>query len=113
MDIIVNGIYQHYKGGLYKVIGIASHSETLEKLVIYISLTNHLLWARPLSMWCEEICIDDAIYPRFTYIGDKDEKNTFYHPLYTLSPDYRWKSGFFSYGGLSSLQDVCVNIALS
>ena len=71
MDIIVNGIYQHYKGGLYKVIGIASHSETLEKLVIYISLTNHLLWARPLSMWCEEICIDDAIYPRFTYIGDK------------------------------------------
>lgn len=50
MDIIVNGIYQHYKGGLYKVIGIASHSETLEKLVIYISLTNHLLWARPLSM---------------------------------------------------------------
>lgn len=74
MDIIVNGIYQHYKGGLYKVIGIASHSETLEKLVIYISLTNHLLWARPLSMWCEEICIDDAIYPRFTYIGDKMKK---------------------------------------
>ena len=36
MDIIVNGIYQHYKGGLYKVIGIASHSETLEKLVIYV-----------------------------------------------------------------------------
>ena len=75
MDIIVNGIYQHYKGGLYKVIGIASHSETLEKLVIYISLTNDLLWARPISMWCEEIVIDGVIYPRFTYIGDKDEKN--------------------------------------
>lgn len=41
------------------------------------------------------------------------KKILFYHPLYTLSPDYRWKSGFFSYGGLSSLQDVCVNIALS
>lgn len=75
MDIIVNGIYQHYKGVLYKVIGIASHLETLEKLVIYISLTNDLLWARPISMWCEEIVIDGVIYPRFTYIGDKDEKN--------------------------------------
>ena len=75
MDIIVNGIYQHYKGVLYKVIGIASHSETLEKLVIYISLTNDLLWARPISMWCEEIVIDGVIYPRLTYIGDKEEKN--------------------------------------
>lgn len=72
MDIIVNRIYQHYKGGLYKVIGIASHSETLEKLVIYVSLTNHFLWARPLSMWCERIRIDGADYQRFTYIDQVD-----------------------------------------
>lgn len=30
MDIIVNGIYQHYKGGLYKVIGIASLQKHLK-----------------------------------------------------------------------------------
>lgn len=34
------GIYKHYKGGHYQVIGIAEHTETKEKLVVYISLTG-------------------------------------------------------------------------
>jgi len=32
------GIYQHYKGGFYLVIGIAEHTETGQTLVIYVSL---------------------------------------------------------------------------
>lgn len=63
------GFYRHFKGGIYEVIGIARHSETLEELVIYKSLQDQSFWVRPLSMWNERIEKDGKIYVRFTYIG--------------------------------------------
>ena len=35
MDEIKKGIYRHFKGNLYEVTDIATHSETLEKYVVY------------------------------------------------------------------------------
>ncbi len=32
------GIYKHYKGGYYQVLGVAAHSETGERMVVYVSL---------------------------------------------------------------------------
>ena len=32
------GVYRHYKGGFYQLIGIAEHTETKEPLVVYIAL---------------------------------------------------------------------------
>lgn len=53
------GLYQHYKGGLYEVIGVGKHSETLEELVVYrkYHAPGDLgeFWVRPVSMWSEEI----------------------------------------------------------
>lgn len=64
---IVPGIYQHYKGKDYKVIGIGMHTETEEKLVLYQSLYGNFdFWARPVSMWNEQVEYEGQILPRFT-----------------------------------------------
>ncbi|MFH0987931.1 MAG: DUF1653 domain-containing protein, partial [Parcubacteria group bacterium] len=50
------GLYKHYKGKQYKVIGVARHSETLEELVVYRALYGKQeLWVRPLAMFEEEV----------------------------------------------------------
>lgn len=65
------GIYQHYKGNLYEVIGTAHHSETLEVVVVYRALYKseefgeNALWVRPLAMFLENVIIDGKEMPRF------------------------------------------------
>jgi len=63
-DIIVGKTYRHFKGNLYKVVGFAKHSETLEDMVIYSPLKTGDTWVRPLRMWNE--IVDDKGTLRFT-----------------------------------------------
>lgn len=66
---IKNGIYRHYKGNTYEVIGVASHSERLEPMVVYRALYGeHGLWVRPAHMWNEEVEVNGKRVKRFTYI---------------------------------------------
>lgn len=51
-DAPAPGPYIHYKGGYYTVVGVASHSETLEALVVYRDKGGRL-WVRPASMWSQ------------------------------------------------------------
>lgn len=44
-------LYRHYKGGLYRFVGHATHSETGEKLVLYREGGGTKLWARPKDMF--------------------------------------------------------------
>ncbi len=64
------GKYRHFKGGMYEVIGVAKHSETLEGMVVYKALYGDGgIWVRPLSMWEERVMVDGKEIPRFTYLG--------------------------------------------
>lgn len=50
------GLYKHYKGNLYQVLGMARHSETEEWLVVYQALyAEKGFWLRPLSIWLEPV----------------------------------------------------------
>jgi hypothetical protein len=60
------GIYRHYKGQRYRVLGTARHSETLEPLVVYQALYgDHGLWVRPAAMFTETIELDGEPIARF------------------------------------------------
>ena len=74
MDI-QNGLYRHFKGNLYEVIGIATHSETREPLVVYRALYGEYgLWVRPAAMWSETVNRDGYHGPRFQYIDSDCQK---------------------------------------
>ena len=66
---IKTGIYQHYKGPKYEVLGQAQHSETEEVLVMYRALYgDYGLWVRPLSMFQEHVVVEGENKPRFQLI---------------------------------------------
>ena len=71
MQMPKKGRYRHYKGNEYEMIGIANHSETLEKMVVYRALYGEgELWVRPLSMWQESVMVNGKSVLRFSYIGE-------------------------------------------
>lgn len=64
------GIYKHYKGNLYQVLNVATHSETSEKLVVYQCLYNdYSIWVRPYEMFIEQVQLEDGqMKPRFEFL---------------------------------------------
>ena len=63
---VAPGRYRHYKGGEYQVIGVARHSETQERYVVYQPLYgDHGLWVRLLAMFTETVTLDGQQVPRF------------------------------------------------
>lgn len=64
------GIYRHFKGALYEVIGVARDSETEQPFVVYRPQYGERgLWIRPLAMFTEEIERDGRRQRRFEYVG--------------------------------------------
>ncbi len=70
--MLKRGIYQHYKGQLYQVFNVATHSETEEQLVVYQCLYgDYSLWVRPLQMFTENVMLTDGtVQARFRLIQE-------------------------------------------
>lgn len=78
-EIVVGGLYRHFKGMLYYVIDIAIHSETNEPYVVYQQLYGERkTFVRPLTMFASEV--DHEKYPnveqkdRFQLVNGWDEE---------------------------------------
>ncbi len=73
MPKIKPGRYLHYKGKPYQVIEMATHSETLEPMVVYRPLYgDQSLWVRPAGMFSESVEVNGELIARFEYIGEED-----------------------------------------
>ena len=65
------GLYKHYKGMHYEVLGTVRHSESLEPMTLYRALYGERgLWVRPAAMFNEEVVIKGVRQPRFTKQAD-------------------------------------------
>jgi len=64
------GIYKHYKGNVYEVIGIAKHSEDLSEMVVYKSVVDGQMWVRPKEMFLEHVQIEGKKIPRFAFLTE-------------------------------------------
>jgi Protein of unknown function (DUF1653) len=65
------GLYRHYKGRLYQVLGTARHSESLEPMTVYRALYGEQgLWVRPAAMFAEQISIDGVQRKRFEKVPE-------------------------------------------
>ena len=65
------GLYRHYKGGMYRVLGTVRHSESLEPMTLYQALYGDQgLWVRPAAMFADVAEFNGKVQPRFTRTGD-------------------------------------------
>lgn len=65
------GRYRHFKGNEYRLLFVATHSETREPMVVYQALYGEKsLWVRTAAMWTERVERDGYSGPRFRYLGD-------------------------------------------
>lgn len=70
------GLYRHFKGGIYIVYDVATHTETDEQLVVYSTCKTdeHRLFVRPIEMFLSPV--DREKYPdakqdmRFEFLGE-------------------------------------------
>lgn len=71
---IETGVYEHYKGKRYRVLGVGRHTEADEYYVVYAPLYEHVgqpdIWLRPHAMFAESVEIGGETIPRFLKISD-------------------------------------------
>ena len=73
--VLRDQVYRHYKGGLYVVIIVAIHEETMEPMVVYRSNARGTAWVRTLANFTEKVATnvgtpDERQIPRFTLVED-------------------------------------------
>lgn len=74
---VKKGLYKHYKGATYEVLGEAVNSENKEELIVYQEfnenkIENARIWVRPKNMFLEEVEIEGIKKPRFEYINNQE-----------------------------------------
>jgi hypothetical protein len=77
-EALRSGIYEHYKGKKYLVLGLARHTETGELMAVYVPLyelpdnEGVQMAVRPLKMFSEQVEVGSITKPRFRFTGEDE-----------------------------------------
>ena len=70
---LMDKYYRHFKGGVYRFVGVAKDSETLEEMVVYQAMYgDRQMWVRPMSMFFGKVERDGKVFDRFTEISERE-----------------------------------------
>ena len=70
MSQIETGLYRHYKGAEYEVLGLVTHSENEDVMVVYRALYGEYgLWVRPYEMFIEKVIVNGGPVERFKLVN--------------------------------------------
>jgi len=74
LPTITPGVYEHYKGKRYQVLGVGRHTEVDEYYVVYSPLYEHEgqpdIWLRPYGMFVGVVDQDGVALPRFKKVTE-------------------------------------------
>ena len=69
----MNKFYRHFKGGIYKFVGIARDSESQKEMVVYQAVYGERqMWVRPKEMFFGEVVRDGKRMLRFQELSDEE-----------------------------------------
>lgn len=89
MSEVKKGIYEHYKGGQYQVLGEALHAETKEPLVVYQDVKRpDKIWVRPKEIFLSLVAQGEKEEPRFKLISEENPES-FEHKYLRALADYQ------------------------
>ena len=70
-ELVIGGTYRHFKGNLYKVLAVATHSETEERMVVYQKLYGEQdVWVRPYDMFLDMKETPEGRVKRFVLMSE-------------------------------------------
>lgn len=64
------GIWSHYSGAQFEVIGVAVGSYLMGEVVVYRSTRKNILYYRPISNFLGSEEVGGVMVPRFTFVRD-------------------------------------------
>jgi hypothetical protein len=70
-DELLTGVYRHFKGRLYEVLGVAQDADSAEDYVVYRALYgDHGLFVRAKSDFMARVKVNGDDVSRFTFVCD-------------------------------------------
>lgn len=75
MHVKAGETYRHYKGGIYRIIAVATHTETYKTYITYQSLADKRIWVRPAKMFQQKVAVNGKKIKRFVRLREGADRN--------------------------------------